>query len=76
VAKLKDSKLKCWFYDPRKQINQDSITSYTIAHLSDFNIDPLTVVIGFFSVVGGKAHATALKSKETKEHRPVNSQVD
>ena len=76
VARFKDSKPKCWFYDHRRQLHQDQeSTTSVLASLADFNIDPLTVVIGFFSVVGAKAHTIAAKNRETAE-RPFSSTVE
>jgi hypothetical protein len=55
LAKYRDSKPKCWFFDPRK-LEQESCVLHNLA---DFDIDTMNVVIGFFSVVGAKANAAA-----------------
>jgi len=51
LAKYSSSKPKLWFYDPRK-FEQEGCVLYNLA---DFNIDTMSVIIGFFSVVGAKA---------------------
>lgn len=54
-------------------MNERESLECTFQSLRNFDIDPMSTVVGFFSVVGQKSHATAAKIKEVRQHEQMRN---